>query len=1778
MAGFGDSNDIKITVALDTKDAVDGVKKLTDEINLFLKRVEAPFKKLGDLSKEVSKVQIADIKAKRDVELQTLQDLDKANQRKHERILERIRAEVAYEKVASNEFIQLEKSRVNESIRINQQRQVTARKLIDDTTKFNIAQTAAQLEGQKSANAKEVKDFSEKEKTKRTEALKTIALTNQETAKIKKGPRIDVGDTAGSGKVIDGLKNSIAALSFQFGNVNVGFGSFINNFKNLGIAGGAIAGVIAAVGAIQKLDKAIDDLAAQANKVEGLTAGFNTLQRTIGQDPTKSIEKLRAATRGLVSDVDLYQRANQAVLLGVPTAVFDEAAAAAVKLGRAMGIDASFGLESLSLGLGRQSRLYLDNLGIIVSAEEAYKNFALSVGKSANDLTDAEKKAAFFAEALKKIKERAEELPEPLDTVGISLQRLQAAQDNANKKFNEGFNASQPLIQAYKDQAKIAETNIALNERFGLATAKLGSIVKDAANVFRAFGTIAKFAFTEVIDVFTDLTTKAEQLKGFETRLQSTEERIRKLTEVRDRLQAQGFTLGNPRFADVDAALQRTQEEAKGLREEIVLLRGEGERGIKINIDNSEVIAARSQISTLFSDLRVEAERQAGIFKVPGIGDPQSAQIFSDLKTAKQEFDNSVQDTTAVEKYTAALNKLEQDVSAAAAKSSFANLAKNVTVFADAASSGKIGQAKEAFNGVKGALTQLSKGAGLTAVDLKALAAGLTGVTKEGKKATKPINDTTKALKRQQQELDQFVKSVQKRTKTAIPPQFEKQLSELFRGAEVGSREFEAGLRAIGQAAQAAGVDLTAFNRLIKAQQDLLEQGVPMDKLPLSADAAEAAAAYNDELARAQEGMFNIRDKIFGAAETTDGKKGGGAFFGFDLGEAATPESEAQAAGAFQDFLGSALQAGIDGFSREDVPALTAQLGGALGSALGAAIGGPAGAQIGQQLGTIIGQIAGESLAELGKDLKGTQERKEIDKYFTEIFDGGRLGVLIQGQIRTAVSNGVVTIGETLEEVKPQIQRISDIVFEGFTPFAGMVRFGGEGFFDYFNTLSASVQNSFTGVGTALGLLLGVSADTAKLIGTAISNNIGGNLQNLQVLIQATGESLETLSEAVVEAFLNAQITIEEAYNSLLQLQNIFEKGIPGAFGAWQEALGNFRTAIKENLPGRYLIDSFRDIASEGIEAGQTFERIGNEVAASLGLSGDQIQLFFLAMKQAGITNLAQLEGASTETLISILAIAKKIKDGIAVTAEDIAKLPIAPTTTAPKTGGGGRRVDPAAELLKKQKEEARKLTQESQQYLKVIKQINEGQLSNIAAGTEIKAINAELLRLIKKRDETEKALNAELDKGAKGSAKTIAKLSAALQKLQEDLDKAKEKAKESERQYKQLDISGIIPLIKSQNTLGLIAEQIGVSLQKNVDILVKGFLQGRLSIAEVNAEIKKTKDLLGPGIPGAVGAVTDAFQNLIDAGTQGGKFSTDAFVDIFAEFREKFNKEGSAFREAQRKQLVANFDAANQAARTAIGPEASKAAQEALAFAKKALEDFRNTPLVPDISDLREQLKSVFSPEQVDLFFQALDESGLKSFEELEGASEAAIVGILGRLSELGFKFGETSDEAKGINKGLQDAETAANAGLDPLQEAINLVKQFNDSAGLLPPVFNSTTTAIGEMEGPLTKVKDKIADTIELLGLLDKNTFENDIVFNIRTTGAQGGEALVNLIFGDGSQTSSDTGNGKKTPPNKETPTKETPSNTNGKRSDWIRQSAGIYKNRKTGRIVKSKTNPGA
>jgi hypothetical protein len=197
-----------------------------------------------------------------------------------------------------------------------------------------------------------------------------------------------------------------------------GVEDFSFSLRNLAVQG--LGPIAAVVGSLTAAAFATDRLLRAGEKVSNLSAAFETLTGRVGSTSSEMLESLRPATRGLVSDLDLMQQTNAAVILGLPVTAekMGELAEISTKLGRAMGQDAKTSLESLIIGIGRQSRLWLDNIGIIVDADKAYRDFAKTIGKTADELTDAEKKLAFFNETLRQGKVSSKGLEESGWTLG----------------------------------------------------------------------------------------------------------------------------------------------------------------------------------------------------------------------------------------------------------------------------------------------------------------------------------------------------------------------------------------------------------------------------------------------------------------------------------------------------------------------------------------------------------------------------------------------------------------------------------------------------------------------------------------------------------------------------------------------------------------------------------------------------------------------------------------------------------------------------------------------------------------------------------------------------------------------------------------------------------------------------------------------------------------------------------------------------------------------------------------------------------------------------------------------------------------------------------------------------------------------------------------------------------------------------------------------------------------------------------------------------------------
>ena len=178
--------------------------------------------------------------------------------------------------------------------------------------------------------------------------------------------------------------------------------------------------------------------AIQASKVESMGRAFDTLS---GSADTSKIafEKLQEATNGTMSQFDLFQQANNAMILGV-SKNSDEMAEMfdiAQRLGRALGRDTASSVESLVTGIGRQSRLMLDNIGIIVKSDEAYTNYAKKLGVNVEQLTDAEKKQAFLTATMESARAKVKTLgDETLTTQDIYDKLSSSSSDLASATGN----------------------------------------------------------------------------------------------------------------------------------------------------------------------------------------------------------------------------------------------------------------------------------------------------------------------------------------------------------------------------------------------------------------------------------------------------------------------------------------------------------------------------------------------------------------------------------------------------------------------------------------------------------------------------------------------------------------------------------------------------------------------------------------------------------------------------------------------------------------------------------------------------------------------------------------------------------------------------------------------------------------------------------------------------------------------------------------------------------------------------------------------------------------------------------------------------------------------------------------------------------------------------------------------------------------------------------------------------------------------------------------------
>ncbi|WP_440952029.1 hypothetical protein [Methanococcoides sp. FTZ1] len=182
---------------------------------------------------------------------------------------------------------------------------------------------------------------------------------------------------------------------------------------------------------------------------ESLSRGFTSLVTSQGKDVDTYMKKLKEASHGTVSEAKIMEQANKAMLLGLDIETITQMMEGATVIAQATGQETSYMFESMALGVGRQSRMLLDNLGIIVEVEKAQESYARSIGKTVSQLTEEEKKVAFLNAALDGMNDRVDQLGGYEETAASEISNLRATWDDLMVSF--GSDVLPTVVEALED-------------------------------------------------------------------------------------------------------------------------------------------------------------------------------------------------------------------------------------------------------------------------------------------------------------------------------------------------------------------------------------------------------------------------------------------------------------------------------------------------------------------------------------------------------------------------------------------------------------------------------------------------------------------------------------------------------------------------------------------------------------------------------------------------------------------------------------------------------------------------------------------------------------------------------------------------------------------------------------------------------------------------------------------------------------------------------------------------------------------------------------------------------------------------------------------------------------------------------------------------------------------------------------------------------------------------------------------------------------------------------
>lgn len=366
---------------------------------------------------------------------------------------------------------------------------------------------------------------------------------------------------------IKNVKGNLSDLGKETGSVN----DLTSAFSGLGKAAGLVG---IAIGAIQ-VGQAVVELAQLGVQAQRIEASFQTLTQQAGIAADGLLTSLQKASSGTIDNTELMLTANRALTLGVAdsTQELEQLMEVAIARGKALGLSAQQAFSDLVTGIGRISPLILDNLGIITGGEKVFEDYARSIGKSGDALSDTERKQALVNKVIAESRDLVSANAAAGNDAAASFERVAASFQNLKTDLGELFG---PAIAAFASSLAtavdatsqaISNTSVTLD-----LNEAIGNVQTFSASIQRSEAELSQYR-----DFLSQITVGSQEYADQQRVISDAE--LQLVTNKRQLAAAQQsyFDLLRATFPAQDqnaAALNRTSIEAEAMAN--ALTRGSG--------------------------------------------------------------------------------------------------------------------------------------------------------------------------------------------------------------------------------------------------------------------------------------------------------------------------------------------------------------------------------------------------------------------------------------------------------------------------------------------------------------------------------------------------------------------------------------------------------------------------------------------------------------------------------------------------------------------------------------------------------------------------------------------------------------------------------------------------------------------------------------------------------------------------------------------------------------------------------------------------------------------------------------------------------------------------------------------------------------------------------------------------------------------------------------------------------------------------------------------------